>query len=271
MDDLKSKLPEDYIDRTPEQFRLLDDIVPTEVCHYTSLQTALEKILPTKNLRLGRITSTNDPRESKDRLYKISVQVENGEKTQIEYNQQEYLKEWRVFCTSCHNDPLGEFKSTFNYEKYGVAYSNMWAHYAKHNGVCLLFDGKILDNNMRQIYGDVKHGFVEYDFNKAISIPQTYLYESPELIRQYQLNHYRENFLYKTPQWRYEHEFRWLIQSQIDSEIFVSIENALKAVIVGVDFDYVYLPSLKALCEGSRIPVHKICWTNGRPTFFFDR
>ena len=167
MEDLKNKLPDDYIDSTPEQFRLLDDVVPTEVCHYTSLQTALEKILPTKKLLLGKITYTNDPRESKERLYLIPVKVEDGEKIQIDSTQQEYLKEWRVFCTSCHNDPLGKFRSTSDWEKYGVAYSNMWAHYAKHNGVCLLFDGGNLDKNMRLINGDIKIWICRIRFQKG--------------------------------------------------------------------------------------------------------
>ena len=55
----------DYVDASLEFFDLLDDVIPTEVCHYTSKETAMEHILESKKIRLGRLGLTNDPRESK--------------------------------------------------------------------------------------------------------------------------------------------------------------------------------------------------------------
>jgi len=54
-----------YVDAPLEFFDLLDDSIPTEVCHYTSKETAMEHILESKKIRLGRLGFTNDPRESK--------------------------------------------------------------------------------------------------------------------------------------------------------------------------------------------------------------
>jgi len=55
---------DDYIQMPWYEFDSFDTYVPKEVCHYTKMRTALEKILSTGNIRLGEITSTNDPLES---------------------------------------------------------------------------------------------------------------------------------------------------------------------------------------------------------------
>lgn len=56
---------DDYVDAPLDFFDLLDDSIPTEVCHYTSREIAVEHILESKRIRLGRLGLTNDPRESK--------------------------------------------------------------------------------------------------------------------------------------------------------------------------------------------------------------
>ena len=55
----------DYVDAPLDFFDLLDEVIPTEVCHYTSEETAIKYILKNKEIRLGRLGLTNDPRESK--------------------------------------------------------------------------------------------------------------------------------------------------------------------------------------------------------------
>jgi hypothetical protein len=90
--------------------------------------------------------------------------------------------------------------------------------------------------------------------------------EELERKRKSLLKHYNDNFLYKSPDWKIEHEFRWLVHSQDTSEIYVSIEKAIKAVIVGVDFHEVYMPSLNPLCNKLKIPpAYRINWINGIP------
>jgi len=41
----------------------------TKIYHYCRLSTALEKILPTKSLRLSPLIYTNDPRENKSFIF----------------------------------------------------------------------------------------------------------------------------------------------------------------------------------------------------------
>jgi hypothetical protein len=278
----KFSLPQDYVDMQVEQFEFLDDeiSIPTEVCHYTRKEVALEKILKSKKIRLGNITSTNDPKESKQRL----IIYLDGPMSSIvrPQSRKEWstLTEWRVFCTSCHNNPSLEFMNAnpsqeYEHERYGMSHSSMWAHYAgNHSGVCLLFDGKKLNQNTQNELKDkqtnIFHGFVRYDYEKAtaptmVITSEGSKYEKPEETRESLIHYYSENFLYKSPDWKPEHEFRWLVQSQDTSEIFISIENAIKAVIVGADFDDIYEPSLIALCKPLGIPAGRISWTSGRP------
>jgi hypothetical protein len=278
----KFSLPQDYVDMQVEQFEFLDDeiSIPTEVCHYTRKETALEKILKNRKIRLGNITSTNDPKESKQRLMIYLENPFNSVVRPLREKEQGMLKEWRVFCTSCHNNPSWEFMNAdplqeYEHVSYGMSHSSMWAHYAEnHSGVCLLFDGKKLNENIQNELKDKKanifHGFVRYDYEKAtaptmVITSEGSKYRKAEETRISLIHYYSENFLYKSLDWKPEHEFRWLVQSQDTSEIFVSIENAIKAVIVGVDFDEVYEPSLITLCKPLEIPVGRISWTSGRP------
>jgi hypothetical protein len=44
-------------------------MIPKEVFHYTTTKIALEKILFEKQLRIGQLKYTNDPKESKEHLF----------------------------------------------------------------------------------------------------------------------------------------------------------------------------------------------------------
>jgi hypothetical protein len=279
----------DYVDLPLDTFDVLNDFIPTEVCHYTRMETSLEKILVGKKILLGQLGFTNDPRESKPGGFEYFSWEESP--TEITQNPQEVSREvnrikreeWRVLCTSCHNDPTFNFMepieaSYIDHHRFGVSYSRMWAHYGgNHAGICLLFDGQKLDNNIQESLKDrhceIRHGFVKYDYEKSVATsPTTDLefqsYETTEMIRRSLIKHYDENFLYKSNEWKTEHEFRWLVHSKDypnNSQMLIPIEGAIKAVVVGVDFSDVYIPSLRILCEQLGIPAGKISWKNGRP------
>jgi len=282
----------DYVDSPLDFFDLLDDAIPTEVCHYTSKETAMEYILEGGKIRLGKLGLTNDPRESKrwivpNLLWSVDFakdfEKEIAESNlMIENEVNRILKEeWRVLCTVCHNYPYSnsyEGKKEYDHHEYGFSHSRMWAQYARnHSGVCLLFDGTKLDNNIRQYFELLKtshpifHGFVRYDYEKSTGLTPTHLdmefqYERLiERIRKTLLKHYESNFLYKSNEWKTEHEYRWLVHCPDPSDILIPIQNAIKGVIVGADFPKVYEMSLKDLCEKLSIPAGRISWENGSP------
>ena len=137
----------DYVDVPLDFFDLLDDVLPTEVCHYTSRETAMERILKSKKIRLGLFGSTNDPRESK--RWTVPNLVWAGDfakdwETEIAKNNlmiedevnRVIKEEWRVLCTTCHNHPYSYSysngdKEEYDHHEYGFSHSRMWAQYAK--------------------------------------------------------------------------------------------------------------------------------------------
>jgi len=146
--------------------------------------------------------------------------------------------------------------------EYGTSHSRMWSHYSEnHTGVCIIFDGKELDHNIRAEVGDngrVRQGFIKYDYEESTRPLQGH--NKLEIWK-----NYRPNFLCKSPEWKTEHEFRWLVKTGGDSKLLVPIEKAIKAVIVGKNFDKECLPLLERLCNELSISPWQIDWLNGEP------
>ncbi len=158
----------------------------------------------------------------------------------------------------------------------------MWAQYAEnHSGVCLIFDGPKLNDNLEKVFKTpctIYRGFVRYNYEKSTRqcLPNLQGYDHHEVterIRESFQKFYEENFLFKSPEWKTEHEYRWLVHCPEDlsdpddlSEfLFVPIDGAIKAVIVGTGFPEVYKPSLEFLCTQLAIPGGKITWDHGMP------
>jgi hypothetical protein len=254
---------DDYVDMPENEFDEIGEYIPEEVFHYTKMSTALTKILPNKEILLGNLHQTNDPLETQNRFREWINESSNP------YEPQGLIRDFvepigikdiniKVLSTCCHNNP--SWKSTYPQSeiyKYGNSRFSMWAHYSeRHTGVCILFDGKALDNNIRKRVeenGSVQNGFVKYNYEKSI---QRFQGNNHEEI----WNNYRQNFLCKSPDWKPEHEFRWLVRLENDSKLLVPIENAIKAVIVGKDFDKECLPLLQKLCQELSISPWQIKW-----------
>lgn len=124
-----------------------------------------------------------------------------------------------------------------------------------------------LQNIKEKFGGDdfsVRHGSVIYDFERTFAPTKAYDleysgYDESERTRRSLIKYCKNNILCESPDWKPEHEFRWLIFNQTDSETKVSIEDALKAVVVGIDYQC-HFPSLKALCKQLQIPLGKMNW-----------
>jgi hypothetical protein len=268
------------------------------ICHYTKLKVALEKILPSKKLRLGQMGVTNDPRESKPWTFPIPYTKDSEVNPICNQNVLKALdevnrvmkEEWKVLCFTLDRsnpDKISEDPIEITYAQYfdpEYARPRMWAQYAEnHTGVCLLFDREKLDQNLQRELGErceIFQGEVVYDPIRymALSIipplPRNLLNDikdlSPEdAARKYVLEHYQSLFLRKHPDWGSETEYRWLIHSLGNQEEYVSIEGAMKAILVGADFPKVYEPSLRSLCEGLKIPAGRINWESGIPKVEF--
>lgn len=271
-----------------------DQEIPEEVFHYTTMQTALEYILPSKELMLGQFGNTNDPKESKEWEYPIGLEFGDSrfDSSAEEFNRADFFEyfdkvheeanrvrknEWKVLCVTQHNLELeiGQDASPENPFMYGYARSRMWAQYSgNHTGVCLWLKGKEIDVVIRKQFGD---------YCKVVMGSIDYINEVPEYItdnipidferdqdisigvRKSFVKYYKEFFLRKSTDWETEHEFRWLVHNENDSPLYIPIESVLEGVIVGADFNEVYEPSLIELCKDLSVPVGRIYWKNGRP------
>jgi len=282
---------DDYVNLSSDEFNKLDDFIPLDVCHYTTKATG-KIILETGNLRFSRLIDTNDPIESKTRLYSDPEwKTDTGfwHKTG-ESLEDQLMAEWKLSCFSCHKNPIKHsFMNTdlrrlyaYNHGIFGIGYSSMWAHYGeKHKGICLLFNGRELDNNIKENleYKDyvVKHGFVKYDDIKVfLPVNRTDMEfvdcDEEEKIRKSLIKNYKSNFLYKSTEWKSEYEFRWLVQSRDPSILDIPIKKAIRSIVLGADFPDIEVNPLRKLCFSLGIPVSKITWVGGKPeiNFFND-
>jgi hypothetical protein len=257
-------------------------MIPNELCHYTTRETALEKILFNKQIKLGRLGSTNDPKEAKARSHllisdvtdKVHKQINSISKTAEKVSKDE----WKVFCLTkslpinLENTRKNVYLSFF---AHGYSRPRMWAQYGEnHSGVCLIFDGECLSKKLEGLKDKshtLFHGSVSYDsYNKTISKPLDFsdIKDLGKLtaIRKHYFDNYEYFFLSKHPDWRDETEYRWLVHnSGKKKDEFINIEGALVAVLVGVDFPKVYEIVLRELCKELNVSAGKMAWINGFP------
>lgn len=253
----------DYVDMPENEFDAIGEYIPKEVCHYTKMSVALTKILPNRQILLGNLHETNDPLETQTRWHEWI----NSPRSPVEpvglMRSAVSVRNIKVFSACCHINPSWSSVALKSVSfEYGTSHSRMWAHYSEnHTGMCIIFDGKELDNHIRAEVGDndrIRHGFVKYNYEAS-----TRPLQGRDLSEIW--NNYRPNFLCKSPEWKTEHEFRWLVKTEGDSRLLVPIDKAIKAVIVGKNFDNECLPLLNKLCEELRISPMQIDWFNGEP------
>jgi len=267
-------------------------MIPKELCHYTKKDIALEKILYDREIKLGLIGLTNDPKESQIDMYSMT-QPNNYQFSLSELNETNKLflsiakEEWKVLCLT-KNLPKRknldkDFGNVVNQFMPGYNRPRMWAQYAEnHTGVCLIFDGYRLHKNINETLKNrckIFHGSVSY-VKYAASIQYRSL-EFPDItkneirerigdyfkerIRDYYFENYKSYFLSKYPDWKNESEYRWLVHSEKKSPEFVSIDGALKAVLVGRQFPKVYEPALINICKQLRVSAGRMNWAVGVP------
>jgi hypothetical protein len=267
------------------------DKVPVEVFHYTKLQTALEKIFVTRKIKFGQVGLTNDPRETKEWFLHAwhihDPQISDDQRHKIYNRRDEKLsiegnrircQEWKVFCASQHVP--GYFNADDRKKENpfwrGDCRPKMWAYYGEnHAGVCLKLNGHKLTQKLlaemdgkgnRKIY----HGPVDYDDKKSTHLGSLEYSEIESLgtregMRKFCRDYNSRIFLVKSKDWENEYEYRWLIHKPDTKNLpeFISIEDILEGVLVGLDFPKVYKPLISELCKELNIPVGEMVWRNG--------
>ena len=263
-------------------------MIPTELFHYTSASTALEKILLNQQIKVGLIKCVNDPRESKDwTLLPKFTGVPKGSlfAQQLSINQ-EFTKikqaEWKVICFAISNSRYKRHPKSHIDEGflYGSCKSRMWASYGEnHKGVCLKFNGRSFDKQIRmhlkgidksrKVYcGKVK--YADYgDTEDSVSIDYVELLKIGVTngLRRHLRKYRKQFFLSKSTDWKTESEFRWLVNSENENKEaeFLPIKGIIEEVIIGADFSTANRSILFELCKILDIPFREMIWTNGFP------
>ncbi len=232
--------------------------IPPDIYHYTKLNTALKRILPSRKFRLGLLGNTNDPRETKP--WDMVTYIENNSDDRIaneviRVNVPKVMRtECKVACftsdfwTEVQND--GDRFANIYYGP-GYARPRMWAQYAEnHKGVCLLFDGYEFDKSLKLTAKtnkwdcEIFQEQVSYDLMSVINsspFPDNITWgirDSVSMLgkentaRKFIRTHWHPFFFRKHPDWKTETEYRWLIHSPDNIEKFVPIARAIKKIIV---------------------------------------
>lgn len=258
-------------------------MIPKDLFHYTKKDTALEKILFECRIKLGQLRYTNDPRETKNPSFSFSNatidswSIEMYEKV-INEARRIYQEEWNVLCMT-KNLPTRKYRDeklqgVMEQSRHGYAHPKMWAHYGEnHSGVCIVFDGKKLEANIKSslkgrctvFSGSVNYKAYGILHNRPIDEADIDKYGLTEGIRKYFFKNHMELFLTKHPDWKSETEFRWIIHNKSNCPEFVNIEGTIKYILVGSEFPKAYEESIKELCKKIKIPAGKIVWINGMP------
>ncbi|MBX9894500.1 MAG: DUF2971 domain-containing protein [Nitrosomonas sp.] len=275
--------------------------------HYTRAETALTKILPNRTLRASPFVDMNDPRESKawgfspigyksgdlesqkddDRINELR-RVDAQKATELAQ------QSTRVLCFS--QDDLMRRSSSDSEHPIGRGFANsaMWAHYAgNHSGVCLVFDATLLASAITEWYEEGDHavrrtgwmfpGNVEYldrEHDLTFVRGSPYVFE-PDVrsLRMETLSHvgrhYRELFLQKSLDWKYENEYRYVFWAEGTEPLYVPFKDALTGIVVGENFGYYselgrlaeagFVRAMDNQCRDLGVQQVMLWWHNGIP------
>jgi hypothetical protein len=257
------------------------------VAHYTHCKTALDYILKNRNIRIGPLIETNDPKETKmwhfgvgaysDKTLASSKELEELASHNVDFNR--ILRNgYKVLCVS--QDANNAIKLDFSSRSY--CKPRMWAQYAgNHHGVCLIFDKQILHATIEQKFGAerIYSGSVTYgDFHDVRTegwekYMDSFLLSGDDIIKdgiEITLHRHREKhhdvfFFQKNKDWENESEYRWIIRGQNNDPEVILIEDSLCGIVLGIDFPNEHLQQIHEYCRETNTFLSRIIWPNGMP------
>ncbi len=235
----------------------------------------MENILPAGTIRLSPLVKTNDPRENKYWLLKVTASADslfkhNFYETVIDEFNERMKMHCRVLSFSSDNEDLAMDDNSRN----GYAHSRMWAQYAEnHTGVCLLFFKKRLIETARSalsasaILWDGPVSYVNKSATHENNDPYTIHYSAYDSVDAHIRKYYKQLLLEKRLDWKDESEYRIVLYSseRTGDYFFIPIKDVICGVIVGVDFANTYNCSIREYCNKYKISSDHIQWQRGEP------
>jgi hypothetical protein len=249
--------------------------------HYTRLDTALQRIVPSQELKLGPFSSMRDPRESADWSiavggYAGDVDLRNDVRDFWAFNRRINELKSYVKVLSLTQDTTREGDRTAVAFGRGYAHPRLWEHYGdNHRGVCLCFDLKTLVQRLGQrltSYGRLHHGPVLYE-NREIApealnaLVDKLREDGPDEAASAHLRDNIGELLFtKLKDWETEAEYRFVIQTEERDGVYARVRPALRAVIFGADEgSRFYEPSFAKHCDPRGVEIFHMRWNHGFP------
>ena len=229
------------------------------VAHYSKLKH-VANILHDKKLLIGPVCNFADPRESSmDWLDTegIGDGYDLDKRRAAEEMKRKAGCQVRLLCTAAPqkhvpgNDPTEE-------AIYGRP--RMWAQYGDESrGFCVVLDREALNNELQKVAKRDEYlisGNVQYfDQLHRVGGSSTIQYGSDldprdsdifEVMNENSM--LRSTFFKKSIDWKHENEHRWLLFAQTEKEVYVSIEDSIKAVVLGSRFPPNEVSRVKDYC-----------------------
>jgi len=232
--------------------------MPQKLYHYTTIEKAIENILPKLELQLGNIQNVNDPLENLLHHIEVSTIIDSDYKS----NMQDFLiasyirKESKILCFTID-------KEIDNKKISGFAFQRMWSQYGGSNtGVCIEIDfNRFLEENheiLKKCYHD-KITYSDYEYKQPPRqltgvIAGTKHTEKTSQQFWNETKHkddFRKYFYFsKNIDWQAESEYRFLMFSEEMHSL--SIKDSLCCIYFGLHFSKHYLPSIEKLIPNCR-------------------
>ena len=221
---------------------------PDAIYHYTHVEK-LFLILGDFQLKMNALKNVNDPREWMEYEPVVDKRAKSAYKA-LRFIQSRNINTNTIVCFS------GDSKKVKGYDL-----PTMWAHYGDNfKGVSLQINpfAFIEENNKRLLNKYLFFDKVHYE--KPIA-NITVEGEMPlEKLRQIM-------FFSKRPDWESEQEWRLL---SIHGRQISNIRKSLEAIILGLDFNYSFLPSIRKLIEGEEILIKQLKLDNKSQSFYVE-
>jgi len=235
------------------QFGISNEDKGKYVYHYTSMNTALKYIFPSKELRCGSVKNFNDPQEKYVRRLSARIMHDVDKDPYFDYNWDNITNDVSEIIVNLMKiisfAQDGEKTSVDTNSWCGALKPRMWAQYADNNkGVCLILNKEKLIMNMKNnfapflLFGDVNYSCSIADVRSIVDN----MYVESEKICKYNIcktkyamdmiiNRGKILFFNKNMDWKDENEFRFIIVSQENKDKYFNIDGILEGVIVGTD------------------------------------
>lgn len=261
-----------------------------QLFHYTTKETAIEKIFPNMTIRMGSMRATNDPRETDPWFF--SWVMEEGEPDPgheffaINRRIDETLK--RSCLITCLTEDATDLRPEVDPDLYlredlgpqGYEHDRMWAQYAgNHTGVCIFFNRTKLTQKIeehfrgspgRLLYGSVAY-VPKFEFRRnspfyELSWKEVRRMGAEAYARQHRDIFAQQLYLTKNPDWASEQEYRfvWIDDGEDEKEaIYVPIDGCVTTICLGARFPKVYEDNMRAIQERLGINLAKISYSYG--------